>query len=492
MKSGERMREADAITIVNELLRASEESPCVEFNESSASPTMIGECASALANRAALSDPSCGYVVWGIRNDTRAVVGTQFDPDRTQVEQQPLEQWLEQRLAPRLPISFETVDHPDGRVVVLKIPAAAINPVEFERVAYLRVGSATDRLVDHPDDRRRLWARLQAEPWESEATARALTGDEVLVRLAYPKYFELTQQRLPDDRTGIFKHLTRDRLIVKEAGEHWSITNLGAILFANRLDHFDFRLARRAVRFAAYAGNGRADRVTHRRDWERGYAVVFSDLVEYVNAMVPTNEFIGLAIRTEHRPFSEIAVRELIANALMHQDMTVTGAGPLIELFTNRIEITNAGAPLMEPERIIGTEPRWRNEALVALMRRMRLCKGTGSGIERVVAEVESCLAPPLDFQVYPRPGATRAVLSAPRKFKDMTSEERVHACYQHAVLRHSIGETMCNATFRERLGLDAKSSGQVSSVIGAARQRGWIKPADPDHPRAGYVPSGV
>ena len=317
-----------------------------------------------------------------------------------------------------------------------------------------------------------------------------LTGDEVLGLLAYPKYFELTQQRLPDNRTGIFKHLTRDRLIVKETGGHWSVTNLGAILFAKRLDDFDWELARKAVRFAAYAGNGRASRVTHRRDWERGYAVVFSDLVEYVNALVPANEFIGPALRTEHRPFSEVAVRELIANALVHQDMTVTGAGPLIELFRDRIEITNPGVPLIEPERIIGAEPRWRNGALVALMRRMRLCEGTGSGIDNVVAEVESYLAPPLDFQVYPRPGATRVVLSAPRQFKDMTPAERVHACYQHAVLRHSIGETMRNATFRERLGLDAKSSGQVSSVISAAMQRGQIKPANPDHPRSGYVPS--
>lgn len=486
------MREADAVTAVNDLLSPSGEFSCVECKESFASPTMIGTYASALANSAALANQTCGYVVWGIRNDTRTIVGTRFDPDRTQVREQPLEAWLTQRLAPCVPISFQAVDHPDGRVVVLKIPAASTSPVEFDRVAYLRVDSATPRLEDCPDDRRRLWAMLLSGPWESEVAARFVTGDEVLDRLDYPKYFELTRQRLPDNRSGIFEHLSRDRLIVKEAGEHWSVTNLGAILFAKRLDAFDSGLARKGVRFAAYGGNSRADRVTHRLDSERGYAVGFAELVAYVNALVPVNESIGRALRTDHRPFSEIAVRELIANALVHQDMTVTGAGPMIELFTNRIEITNPGVPLVEPERMVDAEPRPRNAALAALMRRMRLCDGTGSGIGKVVAEVESYLAPPLDFQTYARPGATRAVLSAPRQFKDMTPQERVRACYQHAVLRHSDGASMCNATLRERLGLDAKNSGQVSSVIGAARQQGWIKPADPDRPRSGYVPSWV
>ena len=486
------MSDSHDVAMINRLLQSSGKTPFVDFKVNFASPTEIGKCASAIANSAALSNQSCGYAVWGIHNDTHAVVGTQFHPDRTQVQEQPLEVWLAQRLAPDVPISFEVVEHPDGRVVVLKIPAASNSPVEFDRVAYLRDGAATPLLGDRPDDRRRLWARLLSGPWESEVAARFLDGDEVLDRLDYPKYFELTRQRLPDDRAGIFENLSRDHLIVEEAGGHWSITNLGAILFAKRLDDFDSRLARKAVRFAAYAGNSRASRVTHRQDWGRGYATGFAELVEYVNALVPVNETIEGGLRTDHRPFSEVAVRELIANALVHQDMTVTGAGPTIELFADRLEITNPGAPLVEPERMVDAEPRARNEALAALMRRMRWCDGTGSGIGKVVAEVESYLAPPLDFQTYARPGATRVVLSAPRQFKDMTPQERVRACYQHAVLRHSHGASMHNATFRKRLGLDAKNSGQVSSVIGAARQQGWIKPADPDRPRSGYVPSWV
>ena len=46
--------------------------------------------------------------------------------------------------------------------------------------------------------------------------------------------------------------------------------------------------------------------------------------------------------------FPEPAVRELVANALIHQDFSVTGAGPMIEIFDGRVEITNPGEPLVD------------------------------------------------------------------------------------------------------------------------------------------------
>ena len=69
---------------------------------------------------------------------------------------------------------------------------------------------------------------------------------------------------------------------------------------------------------------------------------------------------IGQALREERPMYPEIAIRELVANALIHQDMTITGAGPMIELFDDRIEITNPGAPLIDVQKFIGSPPRSR------------------------------------------------------------------------------------------------------------------------------------
>ena len=153
---------------------------------------------------------------------------------------------------------------------VLTIPAAATAPVEFDRTAYLRIGSATPRLSDHPERLRSLWAKLQPYAWETGIAAQFLTGDDVLERLNYANYFDLTGQPLPDNRQGIFDRLLADRLIQKDVSDRWNITNLGAILYAKKLADFGPSVERKGVRFVAYAGTGRADDVSHRQDGQRG------------------------------------------------------------------------------------------------------------------------------------------------------------------------------------------------------------------------------
>jgi predicted HTH transcriptional regulator len=92
--------------------------------------------------------------------------------------------------------------------------------------------------------------------------------------------------------------------------------------------------------------------VTHQQDGQKGYAYGFKGLIDYIDGLLPRNEHIGKAFREESPLYPSIAIRELVANALIHQDMTITGAGPQIELFRDRMEITNPGQPLMSPERL--------------------------------------------------------------------------------------------------------------------------------------------
>ena len=371
--------------------------------------------------------------------------------------------------------------------MLLEIPAASTTPVEFDRTAHIRIGSATPRLSDHPDHMRALWANLQTYAWEAGIAAQFLTGDDVLARLDYASYFDLTGQPLPDNRAGIFDRMVADRLVSPDVGGHWNISNLGAVLFAKRLNDFSPSIARKAVRFVAYDGLSRADTVTHRQDGQKGYANGFQGVIEYIDALLPHNEHIGKAFRTERPLYPAIALRELIANALIHQDMTITGSGPLIELFKDRLEITNPGCPLISPDRFLDSPPRSRNEALASLMRRMRLCEEQGTGIDKVIVAVELHQLPPPDFRREQE--AVRAVLFAPRRFSDMTPDERVRACYQHAALKYLSGQRMKNATLCERFGILSRNASQASVVIGQALEAGLIRSADPEHPRAGYVP---
>ena len=120
----------------------------------------------------------------------------------------------------------------------LEIPSATTSPVEFERTAYCRIGSATPRLSDYPDRQKTLWNKLQPYLWESGTAAQFLTDDDVLARIDYASYFALMDQPLMANPQAILERLNQDRIITPDVGGRWNITNLGAILFANRLDEF--------------------------------------------------------------------------------------------------------------------------------------------------------------------------------------------------------------------------------------------------------------
>ncbi|MBF0162467.1 MAG: putative DNA binding domain-containing protein [Magnetococcales bacterium] len=481
------MNPARDIDLINDLRALPMETPWVEFKQDNTNPHMIGERCSALSNSCRLEGRDAAYMLWGIDDATHEVVGTVFDPDTVKVGNQPFQHWLAQRLQPSISFSFRAVAHPAGRVVILEIPPATLSPVAFNKEAYIRIGSATPRLVDYPARHQALIERLRPCVWEHGIARSYSDADEVLDLLDYASYFRLTGQPLPDNRRGIFEKLEADQLIQKEVGQRWKITNLGAILFAVDLNLFDPVLARKAVRLVVYDGQNKAAAVTHRKDGVKGYAVGFAGLVGYINDLLPQNEHIGAALRETQPLFPELAIRELVANALIHQDMTLTGAGPQIEVFTDRIEITNPGRPLIQPDRMIDLPPRSRNAMLALLMRRMRFCEEQGSGLDKVIAQVELFQLPPPLFRE--SDAAMQVVLYGPRSYACMTPEERVRACYQHAVLKFLGGERMKNSSLCERLGIPSRNAASASVVINKALEADLIRIADLEHPRAGYVP---
>jgi len=82
----------------------------------------------------------------------------------------------------------------------------------------------------------------------------------------------------------------------------------------------------------------------------------------------------GQALRRKVKMFPEIAIRELVANALIHQDFNGSGASVMIEIYSDRLEISNPGKPYISPDRFID-EYQSRNERLADVMRRLGICE---------------------------------------------------------------------------------------------------------------------
>lgn len=482
------MEQARLIALVDHLRSLPAEAGWVEFKENNTDPERIGRTVSALANTACLEGQPVAYLAWGIENDTHNVVGTSFEPSAEKKGNEPFEMWLAKGLAPSPSFRFKVVpDHPGGRVVLLEVPAASTVPVKFNGIPYIRVGSATPKLADYPEREADLVSKLRPFVWEHGAAKSFLTGDDVLALLDYSILFELLKQKAPEGAPAILDRLAEERLIARDVGDRWNILNLGAVLLAKRLDQFD-GLARKALRVVQYDGN---TRVKSRRLQEgaKGYAAGFSGLLKFIDDLLPSEERIETSgIRVQRRAFPQIALRELVANALVHQDMTVTGTGPLVELFDNRVEISNPGAPVTDVLRkLFGAPPRSRNEQMARLMRRMGLCEELGSGLVKIVAALEEYRLPGLDLRMMD--GNFRATIFGPRSFAEMDRGERVRVCYQHACLMTHGGGLLTNASLRDRFGIEERNAAQVSRVIRDALDEGIIRPADPDRPKAGYIP---
>lgn len=475
------------VGLVDELRKLPAETGWLEFKENVANPEEIGEYLSALSNTAALDGKANAYLIWGIKNGTHEVTGTTFKPGQFKKGNEDLENWLLRLLSPRLHFRFYELTFEGMSLVLLEIPRATGKPTQFSGTEFVRIGSCGQKLKDYPDRERDLWRIFETTPFEELKAMERVDTAQVLTLLDYPAYFDLLSQPLPADRDKILARLVDDRLIVANQAGGWDITSLGAILFAKNLDSFK-GLNRKAVRVIVYEGRGRL-KTMREQDGRKGYASGFEGLIEFVNALLPRNEVVGKALRKDVPMYPEPAIRELVANALIHQDFSVTGSGPMIEIFADRMEITNPGLPLVTTDRFLDTPPRSRNEALASLMRRAGICEERGSGVDKVVSETEFYQLPAPIFET--PEGSTRVVLFSHKPLNEMDRADRVRACYLHACLRYVERDPMTNSSLRDRFGIEEKNSATASRIIRDAVKDGRVRPYDPDQGKkyAKYLP---
>ena len=469
-------REPDyLISLINDLCKLPGETEWVEFKKNKAEAEEIGEYISALSNSSALLGKNKAYILWGVDNDTHEILGTSFNPKTKRIGNEELENWLLKLLKPKINFYFHKLIIQGVDVVLLEIDAAFCHPVQFKNTEFIRVGSYKKKLKDFPEKERELWKIFNSSSFEEEMAAENITAEQVLHVLDYPAYFDLLSLSLPDRRDGILSSLTSENIITKGKGGNFNITNLGAILFAKKLS--DFRnIKRKAVRVILYEGESKIKTIRE-QEGAKGYACGFEGLIEYITTLLPVNEVMGKALRKDLPMFPEVAIRELVANAIIHQNFHETGTSPMIEIFSNRMEITNPGLPLIHTDRFLDSPPKSRNESLASFMRRIGVCEERGSGIDKVVFETEFYQLPAPLFET--TDNHTRAILFTHRELKDMDKEDRIRACYLHACLKYVQRDFMTNASLRERFGIDYKNSAIASRIIKETLESKLIRPYD-------------
>jgi len=365
-------------------------------------------------------------------------------------------------------IEMEVVNQREGRVVVVTVPGRPRGTAYHLGGRYLmRTGES---LMSMSEDRLRSIFDEGKPDWLEEVSRVGMTGQEVIDSLDTQTFFELLKEPFPTDSGAILDRLVREQLLVRRDGR-FDLLRLGGVLLARQLSDFP-DIGRKASRVVVYSGTSKVDTKLDQVG-VKGYAVAFRGLVRFIMSQLPQNEVVEDAIRHNVKLLPELAIRELVANALVHQDFLMGGASIMIEIYPNRIEISNPGVPIVEVNRFIDGYQS-RNERLADLMRRMGVCEEKGSGIDKVIHAAEVYQLPAPEFRE--QHGRTSVVLAGPKPFDDMGRDERIRACYQHAGLKRVTNDYMTNQSLRERFKLPDSKGATVSQVIAATVEAGLIK----------------
>ena len=253
------MEKEELTILIDELRALPHESEWVEFKVDNTNPQGIGEYISALANSACIENKEFGYLVFGIENERHQAVGTNFKPRSEKIGNQELENWLVTQLVPKVGVRIFEFVYQLKNMVLFQFEPASNRPILFRGEAYVRVGTYTKKLKDHPEIEGKIWQKAKQTVFEKDYAMRNISADKVLELLDYPSVFKLLSAPMPANKEGILAKLEEEKLIVKKLLKY-HVTNLGAILFAVDLEKFE-NLARKAPRVIIYKGNSKLETI---------------------------------------------------------------------------------------------------------------------------------------------------------------------------------------------------------------------------------------
>lgn len=381
-----------------ELLRASLEPPKHELNEldwkAALSPDKkrLAEHLSALANQ-----PGGGYLVFGVDS-----AGTPSGVDEKTIETtvNQLANLGRAGLEPPIALDHMVEDYESVRLLFVHVLESAVKPVHLRgkglEDAFIRSGGTTRKASRQEIGTLMLNSRTPR--WEELHASVLLLDTEFTTKLNVESIFKMLERPATTTHEDSLTWMAGERFIVREPAGGGYVTNLGAIAAARTLADFT-DLSRKAARVVVYDGLNKA-KTKQEKEGTKGYAISFQGLMQFIMLLLPQSEVIEQALRKKRTVYPEIALREIVANALIHQDFSITGAGPLIEIFDDRIEVSNPGGllPSKRLDRLIGTQPESRNEQLARAFRRYKICEELGSGLLKAGLQVELYGLPPIEF----------------------------------------------------------------------------------------------
>jgi ATP-dependent DNA helicase RecG len=332
----------------------------------------------------ALANANGGIVLIGV-SDAGNIRTKAFDnADRSKVES------AARGCDPPVVISVEVVDD-ESNVLVVNVPSGLNKPYRCNKGFYLRDGSSSVK-------------RRTAEIFEMFRVAGRIPFDDEICQDAHFEtcFDPLTLKRFLAEAKVSQSLSDEDTLnnlgVLKEIEGKKLFTNAGVLFFTNVAKKL---LPHTIIQCARYDGISKVD-IADYKEMDRDVISNIDDCFTFLKRSLEVAfEFeVGKPTRTERWEIPYQALKEAIVNAIAHRDYVHRGTHIQIEVFDDRVSITNFGGLLdgMQKEDL-GRKSVRRNHEMVNLFHMADFIEKMGTGILRINKELKSVGLPKPDFE---------------------------------------------------------------------------------------------
>ena len=170
------MENQELIKLVDDLLREGRELSWLEFKEGDVTDNQrLGRYISALSNAANLAHRPYGYLIFGVKDSSLEVVGTNFSYINRKEKGSDFDFYIRHNLSPSIYFEHFVCDYQGKKLEIFRVPKASNTPVEFEKTAWIRISSSLTELKKYPDHYRKIL--LSHTDWSAEIVEGAMIDD---------------------------------------------------------------------------------------------------------------------------------------------------------------------------------------------------------------------------------------------------------------------------------------------------------------------------
>ena len=357
------------LDILENLLLLEDEYEWLDFKENWFNKDEIGEYISAVANGACLCGKEYGYIIWGVKDNSRDIVGTSINFDKD-INHEPYKHYLARNLKPS--IAFEVIEkeYQGKRIVMLQIPSSKSVQTKYKDVSYFRIGSSKERINKFPE-------------WELKLNITLQEGFPTIVNVAAPDYAqELTFEKL-------FMYYAAKGISLKPDSFERSLKLKNKNGQYNVMAYIVSDQNSIPVRVSIFSGRDKTAQLFSVKEFGNTCIMYSMDkILEYGDAIniILADERNRISERRDVPLFDYEAFHEAILNAFIHNKWLTLNA-PQISIFTDRIEILSHGGLAIDQDEkgFYSGASLPVNDVLASIFLQLRISERSGRGVPKIV-----------------------------------------------------------------------------------------------------------